>query len=102
MVRWQHRWDDDEERPEPDLTDPATAAALTRAARDVRIVKLLHLALLVLGLGLLALAPLLMGTDPHRRARVDLKTLRRAPRRRHGVDRVNRPPSWSTRVRVER
>jgi len=58
-VRLHHRWDDDEDRPEPDLTDPATAAALNRAARDVRIVKLIHLALLALGMGLLALALLL-------------------------------------------
>jgi hypothetical protein len=57
-VRLHHRWDD-EDRPEPDLTDPATAAAFTRAARDVRIVKLIHLALLALGIGLLALALLL-------------------------------------------
>lgn len=58
-VRLHHRWDDDEDRPEPDLTDPATAAALGRAARGVRVVKLIHLALLVLGLGALALALLL-------------------------------------------
>jgi hypothetical protein len=58
-VRLHHRWDDDEDRPEPDLTDPATAAALTRAARGVRLVKLIHLALLALGIGLLALALLL-------------------------------------------
>ena len=58
-VRLHHRWDDDEDRPEPDLTDPATAAALTRAARGVRMVKLIHLALLALGIGLLALALLL-------------------------------------------
>jgi len=58
-VRLRHRWDDDEDRPEPDLTDPVTAAALTRAARDVRIVKLIHLALVALGLGLLGLALLL-------------------------------------------
>jgi hypothetical protein len=51
-----HRWDDDEDRPEPDLTDPATAAAVSRAARDVHVVGLIHLALLALGLGLLALA----------------------------------------------
>ena len=57
-VRLHHRWDD-EDRPEPDLTDPATAAALTRAARDVRVVRLIHLALLALGIGLLALALLL-------------------------------------------
>ena len=55
-----HRWDDDEGRPEPDLTDPATAAALTRAARDVRVVKLIHLALVAVGLGLLALALLFL------------------------------------------
>jgi hypothetical protein len=48
--------DEDKDRPEPDLTDPATAAALTRAVRGVRIVKLIHVALLALGLGLLALA----------------------------------------------
>jgi hypothetical protein len=59
MVRLHHRWDDDEDRPEPDLTDPATAAALTRAARDVRMVKLIHLVLLALGIGVLALALLL-------------------------------------------
>ena len=53
-VRLHHRWDDDE-RPEPDLTDPVTVAALTRAARDVRAVKLVHLGLLALGLGLLVL-----------------------------------------------
>jgi hypothetical protein len=41
------------------MTDPATAAAFTRAARDVRIVKLMHLALLTVGLGVLALAMLL-------------------------------------------
>jgi hypothetical protein len=58
-VRLHHRWDDDEDRPQPDLTDPATAAALARAARDVRMVKLIHLALLALGMGLLALALLL-------------------------------------------
>jgi len=58
-VRLHHRWDDDEDRPEPDLTDPATAAALTRAARGVRLVKLIHLALVALGIGLLALALLL-------------------------------------------
>jgi len=58
-VRLHHRWGDDEDRPEPDLTDPATAAALTRAARGVRMVKLIHLALLALGIGLLALALLL-------------------------------------------
>ena len=55
-MRLHHRWDDDEGRPEPDLTDPTTAAALTRAARGLRMVKLIHLALLVLGIGLLALA----------------------------------------------
>lgn len=59
-MRLHHRWDDfDEDRPEADLTDPATAAALTRAARDVRIVKLVHLVLLALGTGLLALALIL-------------------------------------------
>jgi hypothetical protein len=58
-VRRHHRWDDDEDRPEPDLSDPATAAALTRAARDVRMVKLFHLALLALGIGLFVLALLL-------------------------------------------
>jgi hypothetical protein len=58
-VRLHHRWDEDDDRPEPDLTDPATAAALTRAARGVRLVKLIHLGLLTLGLGLLALALLL-------------------------------------------
>ena len=58
-VRVHHRWDDDEDRPEPDLTDPATAAALLRAARGVRMVKLIHLALLALGIGLLALALIL-------------------------------------------
>ena len=58
-VRLHHRWDGDEDRPEPDLTDPATAAALTRAVRGVRMVKLIHLALLALGIGLLALALLL-------------------------------------------
>jgi hypothetical protein len=56
-----HGWDDDddEDRPEPDLTDPATLAALTRAARDVRMVKLVHLALVLFGMGLLGLALLL-------------------------------------------
>jgi hypothetical protein len=58
-VRLHHRWDDDEDRPEPDLTDPVTAAAMDRAARGVRMVKLIHLALLVLGICLLALALLL-------------------------------------------
>ena len=58
-VRLHHHWDDDEDRPEPDLADSATAAALTRAARGVYIVKLIHLALLALGIGLLALALLL-------------------------------------------
>jgi hypothetical protein len=46
IVRLHHRCDDDDHRPEPDLTDLATAAALTRAVRDVRMVKLTHLALL--------------------------------------------------------
>ena len=56
-----HGWDDDEDedRPEPDLTDPATAAAMARAARDVRMVKLIHLGLVVFGMGLLLLALLL-------------------------------------------
>jgi hypothetical protein len=54
-VRRHHRWDDDD-RPEPDLTDPVTAAAMGRAVRGVRMVKLIHLALLALGIGLLALA----------------------------------------------
>ena len=54
-----HSWDDDEDRPEPDLTDPVTAAALARAARGVHVVKLIHLALLALGIGLFALALLL-------------------------------------------
>ena len=58
-MRLHHRWDDDEDRPEPDLTDPATAAALARAARDVRLVKLIHLALVAFGICLLALALLL-------------------------------------------
>ena len=58
-MRLHHRWDDDEDSPEPDLTDPATASAFTRAARDVRIVKLIHMALLVLGIGVLAVALLL-------------------------------------------
>ena len=62
-MRLHHRWDDDDEdRPEPDLTDPVTAAALTRAARDVRMVKLFHLALLALGVGLFALALILRVT----------------------------------------
>ena len=59
MVRLHHRWDDDEDRPEPDLTDPLTAAAADRAARGVRMVKLIHLVLLALGVGLLALALLM-------------------------------------------
>ena len=58
MVRLHHRWDD-EDRPQPDLTDPATAAAMDRAVRGVRLVKLIHLALLALGVGLFALALLL-------------------------------------------
>ena len=58
-MRLHHRWDDDEGRPEPDLTDPVTAAALTRAAHDVRVVKLVHLSLLALAVGLMALALLL-------------------------------------------
>jgi hypothetical protein len=59
MVRLHHRWDDDPDRPEPDLTDPVTASAMHRAARGVRMVKLVHLALLALGIGLFALALLL-------------------------------------------
>ncbi len=58
-VRRHHRWDDDEDRPEPDLTDPATAAALIRAARGVRMVRRIHLTMLALGIGLFALALLL-------------------------------------------
>ena len=58
-MRLHHRWDDDEDRPEPDLTDPATVAAMNRAVRGVRMVKVIHLALLALGLGLLALALIL-------------------------------------------
>ena len=50
-------WDEDD--PEPDMNDPATVAASSRAARGVRIVKLIHLALLALGVGLLALTLLL-------------------------------------------
>jgi hypothetical protein len=41
------------------MTDPATLSAMVRAAHDVRLVKLIHLTLLALGLGLLALALLL-------------------------------------------
>jgi hypothetical protein len=59
VVRLHHRWDDDEARPEPDLTDPVSAAAMDRAASGVRMVKLIHLALLGLGMGMLALALLL-------------------------------------------
>ena len=58
-VRVHHRWDDDEDRPEPDLTDPATAAAMARAARGVRMVRRIHLTMLALGIGLFALALLL-------------------------------------------
>jgi hypothetical protein len=58
-VRLHHHWDDAEDRPEPDLTDPLSAAAMDRAARGVRMVKLIHLALLALGMGLLVLALLL-------------------------------------------
>jgi hypothetical protein len=58
-VRLHHRWDDDEDRPEPDLTDPATAAALARATRGVRLVKMIHLALVAFGIGLFVLALLL-------------------------------------------
>ena len=60
-MRLHHRWDDDEDRPAPDLTDPATAAAFARAARDVRIVRLVHLALLAVGIGVVAVALLLRG-----------------------------------------
>jgi hypothetical protein len=59
VVRLPHRWDDDDDRPEPDLTDPATAAAMDRAVRGVRLIKLIHLALLALGIGVLALALIL-------------------------------------------
>lgn len=59
MVRLNHRWDDDEGRPELDLTDPVTASAMHRAGRGMRMVKLTHLALLALGIGLFALALLL-------------------------------------------
>ena len=55
-VRLHHRWDDEEDGREPDLTDPAAVAALTRATRDLRIVRLIHLALLAVGIGLLTLA----------------------------------------------
>lgn len=58
-MQLHHNWDEDEDRPEPDLTDPVTATALTRAVRDVRIVKLIQLTLLALGIALLALALLL-------------------------------------------
>jgi hypothetical protein len=58
-VRLHPRWDEDEDRPEPDLTDPVTAAAMDRAARGVRLVRFIHLALLAFGIGLLALALLL-------------------------------------------
>ena len=58
-MRLHHHWDDDEDRHEPDLTDPVTAAAMGQAVRGVRLVKLIHLALLALGIGLLALALLL-------------------------------------------
>jgi hypothetical protein len=57
-VRLHHRWDDD--GPQTDLTDPATVEALDRAEREVRVIKLVHLARLALGLGLLALALLLL------------------------------------------
>ena len=59
MVRLHHRWDDDEDRPEPDLTDPVTASAMDRAARGVHMVKGIHLTLLALGIGVFALALLL-------------------------------------------
>jgi hypothetical protein len=39
-----------------DDLDPKTAEALDRAVRDVRRVKLLHVALLAIGFGLLAVA----------------------------------------------
>jgi hypothetical protein len=55
-VRLHHRWDDEEDRPEPDLADPVTAEAWGKAARDVRLVKLVHLGLLALGIALLAFA----------------------------------------------
>ena len=58
-VRLRHRWDDDEDRPEPDLNDPETAAAVARAARDVRLVKRIHLSLVAFGVVLLAVALLL-------------------------------------------
>ena len=51
--------DDDEDRPEPDLTDPATDAAWARATRSGRVVKLVHLALFALRMTLFALALLL-------------------------------------------
>lgn len=60
-MRRHHRWDD-EERPEPDLSDPTAAAAMDRAARDVRRVKLFHAALVLLGAGLLGLALVLRVT----------------------------------------
>ena len=41
------------------MTDPVTASAMDRAARGVRMVKLIHLALLALGIGLFAIALLL-------------------------------------------
>jgi hypothetical protein len=59
VVRRHCRWDDDGDRLEPDLTDPVRASAMHRAARGVRMVKLIHLALLALGIGLVALALLL-------------------------------------------
>ena len=58
-VRLHDAWDDEAGRPEPDLTDDATVAAVARAARDVRNVELIHLALLLIGVAVLALAPLL-------------------------------------------
>jgi hypothetical protein len=58
-VRLHHRWDDDEVGPDLDPADSARTAAMIRASRDLRIVKLIHLALVALGMCLLALALLL-------------------------------------------
>ena len=52
-MRRHHDWED---RPEPDLTDPVTAAAMERAIRGLRWVKVVHVALLLIGFGILALA----------------------------------------------